>query len=284
VTRSRRVLLVLLAPAAIGVWGFAIEPGLLRVVERPVAVPAWPAGAPMRIALLSDLHVGSPRNGPDNLRRIVARTNAAAPDLVLLLGDFVHHETLGGKYVEPETIEEIIVGLRAPWGVFAVLGNHDLGLNGRRITRALERAGIRVLSDRAVRIDPADGRHRPFWLAGVSDLLRGAHDVAGTLAQVTDDGPILLMTHNPDLFPEIPPRVALTVAGHTHGGQVYLPFIGRPVVPSAYGQRFAAGLVIEDGRRMFVATGIGTSILPVRFLVPPEITILRIEPPSGGGA
>jgi predicted MPP superfamily phosphohydrolase len=279
---SRRgVALAAIVPLVLAIWGFGIEPAMLRVVERPVAVPGWAAGAPLRIALLADLHVGSPWNGPDRLREVVRRTGDAHPDLVLLLGDYVCRGTIGGRYVTPEIIEGIVHELKAPLGVYAVLGNHDLALNGRRITRALERAGIRVLSDRAVRLDPADGRHAAFWLAGVSDLQRGPHDVRGTLAQVTDDAPVLLMTHNPDLFPEVPAPVSLTVAGHTHGGQVRIPLVGRPIVPSIYGERYAAGLVVEGGRRLFVATGIGTSILPVRFLVPPEITVLVIERAPG---
>jgi predicted MPP superfamily phosphohydrolase len=261
-----------------------VEPATLRVVERPIAVPGWPVGPTLRAALLADLHVGSAWNGLERLRVVVARTNALHPDIVLMLGDYVSRGMFGGRPVSPEEIESVVRDLRAPLGVYAVLGNHDLGWNGPRITRALERAGIRVIDDLAVRIDSGDAARAPFWLAGVSDLLRGRHDVRGTLAQVSDDEPVVLMTHNPDVFPEVPARVALTLAGHTHGGQVYIPFVGRPMVPSVHGERYAAGLVIEEGRRLFVATGIGTSIVPVRFLVPPEITVLQIEPADGAGA
>jgi predicted MPP superfamily phosphohydrolase len=114
-------------------------------------------------------------------------------------------------------------------------------------------------------------------VAGISDLWTGRHDVAAALSSVNDDGaPVILLTHNPDVFPAVPDRVSLTLAGHTHGGQVRIPFAGRPIVPSRFGQRFAAGHVMEGGRRMYVATGIGTSILPVRFRVPPTIAILTV--------
>jgi predicted MPP superfamily phosphohydrolase len=96
---------------------------------------------------------------------------------------------------------------------------------------------------------------------------------------VPQDEPVLLLTHNPDVFPDVPARVTLTLAGHTHGGQVALPILGRPVVPSRYGQRYADGLVMEDGRALFVSSGIGTSILPVRFRVPPEIAIVTLSAP-----
>ena len=114
-------------------------------------------------------------------------------------------------------------------------------------------------------------------MAGISDLWTGRHDVATALAAVENDGaPVILMTHNPDVFPVVPDRVALTLAGHTHGGQVRLPFIGRPIVPSRFGARFAAGHVVEGDRRLFVATGLGTSILPVRFRVPPAVALLTV--------
>jgi predicted MPP superfamily phosphohydrolase len=97
---------------------------------------------------------------------------------------------------------------------------------------------------------------------------------------VTDDAPVILMTHNPDLFPKTPARVSLLLAGHTHGGQVRFPFLGALVVPSIYGNRYLAGHVEERGQHLFVATGIGMSYLPVRFGVPPEVTILKIESPQ----
>jgi uncharacterized protein len=119
---------------------------------------------------------------------------------------------------------------------------------------------------------------RPLWLAGISDLWTRPHNVVGALAIVPADGtPVIALTHNPDIFPDVPGRVTLTLAGHTHGGQVNLPWIGAPVVPSQFGRRYAAGHVIEQGRHLFVATGVGTSIIPVRFRVPPAISILTIH-------
>lgn len=111
-----------------------------------------------------------------------------------------------------------------------------------------------------------------------ADLWTRGADVAASLKHVeSDDDPVLLLTHNPDIFPDVPPRVSLTLAGHTHGGQVNFPFFGRLVVPSRYGQRYAMGHVVEGGRHLFVSGGVGTSILPVRFRVPPEIVVITIE-------
>jgi predicted MPP superfamily phosphohydrolase len=278
----RRALLgCLLAGLVLGLWAFVAEPASLRVREYPLAIPGWPAGrAGMRIALLSDLHTGSPYNGTDKLAEVVTRTNAARPDLVLVAGDLVIQDVMGGRFVPPEEIASVLSRLRAPLGVYAVLGNHDRWLDARRVIAALSRVGIPALEDRAVAIS-RDGRGGPpFWLVGISDYWTAPHDVRGALTQVTDDAPVLAFTHNPDLFPQIPSRVSLTLAGHTHGGQVYLPLLGRLVVPSRFGERYAIGHVVENGRHLFVTAGVGTSIVPVRFLVPPEISILRLDPLS----
>jgi len=272
---------VALLLALLGLWGFWLEPRSLHLRTERIDLSGWPKEDDgLRIALLADLHTGSAWNDAVKLREIVRRTNAAEPHLVLLLGDYVVHGVLGGHEVPPETVASLLGDLRAPLGVYAVLGNHDYARNGPRIRGALRRFGITVLEDESVRLGGGSGppgADAPFWITGVSDLLRAPHDLHAALAMVTDDAPILVFTHNPDLFPEVPARVALTLAGHTHGGQVRLPFFGRPIVPSLHGQRFAAGHVIEEGRHLYVATGLGTSIIPVRFLVPPEIVVLELH-------
>ena len=264
--------------AALGLWAFWLEPARLAVVEERISVRA-PASGSLRIAVLTDLHVGSPFNGLDKLREIVDRTNAARPDVICILGDLVIQGVVGGRFVAPEQIAVELKRLRASLGVFAVLGNHDGWLDHDRVRDALERNGIRVLEDTSARLATHAGH---VWLAGISDLWTGRHDIAAALSGVEADGaPAILMTHNPDVFPHVPERVALTLAGHTHGGQVRLPLLGRPIVPSQFGQRYAAGQVVEGSRRLFVATGLGTSILPVRFRVPPSVAVITVgfEPP-----
>jgi predicted MPP superfamily phosphohydrolase len=200
--------------------------------------------------------VGSPFNGLSRLRQIVARTNAAEPDLIFILGDLVVHGVRGGSFVPPEDIARELGALRSGAGTFAVLGNHDVWFDARRVEHALKGASIHVLEDRSLGVDTRAGR---IWVAGVSDFLTRPHDVEAALAGVTDaDAPVILLTHNPDVFPEIPRNVTITLAGHTHGGQVRFP-------------------LIENGRHLYVATGTGTSILPVRFRVPPAIVVLRID-------
>ena len=163
---------------------------------------------------------------------------------------------------------------RPQLGVFAVLGNHDWWFDAPRMRRALETAGIPVLEDQSRLLERDACR---FWLAGISDFWEGRHDVVRALAAVPAAAPVVAFTHNPDVFPDVPARVLLTIAAHTHGGQVALPLIGRPIVPSRYGQRYAIGHIVEDGRHLFVSSGIGTSVIPVRFRVPPEVSLLTLH-------
>jgi len=256
------------------VWAFWWEPGRLVVHRTTIDLPSWPVGGSTRVAVIADLHVGSPRNGVDNLRRVVRRVNRLGPDLIFVAGDLVVDNVVGGTFVSPEVIADELAALAAPQGVFAVLGNHDRWLSADRVQAVLEGAGIVVVENRGVSVELARGS---VWIAGASDYWTGHPDVQAALAGAAEDEPVILLTHNPDLFAEVPGRVSLTVAGHTHGGQVILPFVGRAITPSRFGERYAAGYVIEAGRQLFVTTGIGTSRLGVRFLVPPEIALLTLR-------
>lgn len=260
--------------AALALQTFWLEPASLRVVDERISLRDRPTPS-LRIAVLADLHVGSPFNDLPKLREVVARTNAAGPDVVCILGDLVIQGVVGGRFVPPEDIAAELKQLRANAGVFAVLGNHDGWLNHDRVQAALERNGIRVIEETAARLTTPAG---PVWFAGIGDVWTGRADIGAALAAAGDDpSPVVLMTHNPDVFPQVPPRVALTLAGHTHGGQVRLPLLGTLIVPSRFGSRYAAGHVVENGRHLYVASGIGTSILPVRFRVPPAISILTVS-------
>ena len=274
----RSALLVsLVVVLVLGGWTFYYEPSSLELRRYELTLAGWPHELDgIEIALLSDLHVGSPYYGLDKLEEVVRRVNASEPDLVLLAGDYVIDGVSGGRFVPPEDIASVLAKLDAPLGVFAVLGNHDWWLDGPRVRRALEGAGIRVLNDQAVRVSE-------FWLVGLGDWWEAPPDIPQVLASIgnDDDAPVVAFTHNPDVFPRIRPRVALTLAGHTHGGQVRFPFWGAPIVPSHYGNRYAHGHIVENGRHLFVTSGLGTSIIPARFRVPPEIALLRLSSERG---
>ena len=275
VRRAKQLCLIgAAALVALALWAFWLEPSSLRVVHRTIVLRPWHMEhAGLRVAVMSDLHVGAPYRNIAALKKIVAATNAEQPDLILLLGDFVIRGVVGGHFVAPETIADELSGLHAPLGVVAVLGNHDWWFDGERTRHALESRDIRVLEDQNLRLTY---RGRNFWLSGLADLWVRGDQAVSTLAKLDDNEPVLVLMHNPDTFPEIPARASLTLAGHTHGGQVNLPIVGRLIVPSRFGQRYAYGLVEENGRKLFVTGGIGTSIVPVRFRVAPEIVILTL--------
>ncbi|MGH6896532.1 MAG: metallophosphoesterase [Geminicoccaceae bacterium] len=269
------LLIFTLASAALAIQAFWIGPRSLVVTRVDIASTAWPPSAPpLKIVLIADPQPAGPHETPSRLRRVVQVANRERPDLILLLGDYVSTRLLKTSFVPPEATTEVFGGLEAPLGIYAVLGNHDWWFDAPRVRRAFEAVGIEVLDNAARRLE--HGVHA-LWLAGVGDITVGKDDLAGTLAAIPDDAPIIVMTHSPDLFPEVPGRVALTVAGHTHGGQVALPYLGRPIVPSRFGERYAYGHVVEDGRHLFVTSGIGHAILPVRFGVPPEIAVITLR-------
>jgi len=260
---------------ALGLWAFWIEPAWLTTHSFTLQIPTWqPEHQGLKVAVLTDLHVGSPHTGIEKLKQVVARTNNEQPDLVVILGDLVIQDVVGGHFIEPEAIAGILRELRAPLGVIAVLGNHDWWYDGVRVEKALRDGGIEVLENKAHQVQH---KGKPFWVVGIADLWTRKPDIEGSLHQVEGSDPIILITHNPDIFPDVPARVSLTIAGHTHGGQVNLPVVGRLVVPSQYGQRFAMGHIVENGQHLFVSGGVGTSIFPVRFRVPPEVVVLTLN-------
>lgn len=265
---------LLLFVISVAVWCMVVEPN--RLVLRSVSLPIERIDnqfGPLKVVLISDLHTGSPWISLEKLREIVTITNAAKPDLILLAGDFVAEEVIGGKLVEPEPIAAELKELSAPLGTYAVLGNHDWAWDGPRVSKALSAVGIPVLENSALRLE-RNGRH--LWLVGIADAWTRKPDFQVAISEIQDDAPIIALTHNPDVFPSAPKQIDLTLAGHTHGGQIRLPFIGSPIVPSKFGQRYVAGHIVENGRHLYVTTGVGTSIFPIRLGVTPEVVLLNL--------
>lgn len=256
----------------LGLYAFWYEPATLRSVEYPIRIDGG-LGGTLRIAVIADLHGGAPYITEQKIDEVVALANDAKPDLVLLTGDYVTTGVVGGWHMPIETIAAKLAGLHTRFGTYAVLGNHDNWYGRRRVERALNHAGIVVLDDRAARIGI---RGNTLYLAGITDYNTGPHVVGGAMLGIPVDQKAICFTHSPDVFPELPRTCALTVAGHTHGGQVDLPLLGR-LITNTRDPRYAAGLVRENGKALFVSTGIGTSILPVRFGVRPEVSILDVR-------
>lgn len=306
---SRRQLLKGLAAftaGGTGLGGYALaEPFRLNVTRYRVLPRRWPLSLKLRIAVIADLHACRPWMPVERIAQIVARTNALMPDVVLLPGDFVvgHRMSKFSSDVPHDEWAAALARLQAPLGVHAVLGNHDwwedVAVQRRRsgpvaAALALRRAGIPVYENDVVRLEK-DGQ--AFWIAGLGDQwafwprpenyvrfrlhgkldYEGVDDLSGTLAKVSDDAPVILVAHEPDVFAQVPERVALTVCGHTHGGQVNLAGF-TPIVPSKFGSRYVYGHIVEGGRDLVVSAGLGLSGLPVRFGRPPEIVVIELGP------
>jgi uncharacterized protein len=261
------------AGAALAGWSAWFAPRRVRLRRRTLRLARWPAElAGLRVAVISDLHTGAPHVDAAKVARLVARINRARPDLVVLLGDYVDPTVPFGTPVAPATVAAELGGLRARLGVVAVLGNHDWTHTGAEMGHCLRAAGVTVLENEAVAL--GDG----LWVAGVGPEGKRVANPAAALTRVPAAAAVLLLSHHPDTFVRVPDRVALTLAGHTHGGQVALPGLGGRQIPSRFGDRFAGGHVVEDGRHLFVSVGVGTSRLPIRLLAPPEIVVLRLQP------
>ena len=247
-----------------------------RVEWRALTLPGWPRFArPLRIAFLSDFHVGSHTGDVERLAAIVAEASALSPDLALFGGDFVNMIPFGGGRVPPHVIARLLGALNAPLGRLAVLGNHDRNYGPGEITEALRREGVTML-DAAV-------PHPVAFDGGEIDVL-GIHDARmdqpqsrKMLAALTPQRPCLVLAHDPYWFTHLPAGPHLMLAGHTHGGQICLPLIGPLRNASRAPMRWTHGLVEEDGKRMFVTSGIGCSGLPLRIGCPPEYLMLEVN-------
>lgn len=297
---------VMLAPAA-GIaaglafngYAFAYAPGVALDVTRYSLTPrTWRFGPTLKIAVLTDLHFGDPFVSLARLEQIIATTNGLDPDIICLLGDFEPGHCFISRDVPRTEWARALSGLRARLGVHTVLGNHDWWADlaaQRRLTtvplaaRALMDAGLPVYENQAIRLEKEG---KPFWLVGLGDQIayhirgvgfEGRHDLGATLTGVTDDAPVVLLAHEPDIFAKVPEKVALTLSGHTHGGQVRV--LGySPLVPSRYGNRYAYGHVEENGHHLVVSGGIGPGRLPIRIGVPPEIVLVEVTAPAEASA
>ncbi|MGO9007741.1 MAG: metallophosphoesterase [Beijerinckiaceae bacterium] len=295
---SRRIFLhtaggfVFAATSGLSSYAFAIEPGFrLDVTSYQLTPPRWPRAVRLKAAIIADIHACEPLMPASRVRAIVDLANRAKPDIIFLLGDFNAGHNFVSAPVMPEQWGEAIAGLSAPLGTYAVLGNHDWwhgplpsmrSDGGEAVRKALRNAGVNVLENAAVRLMMSN---TAFWIAGLGDQMahpaghrgfEGADDLSGTLGQIKDEAPVILLAHEPYIFRKVPDRVSITLCGHTHGGQINLPLIGPAYARSRYGTDHIYGHIVEHGRHMIISAGLGTSYVPVRFMRPPELVFLAL--------
>jgi uncharacterized protein len=283
---TRRDFLALGACSAAGLalYSGEIERHEIDVVPITISLPGLPdAFDGFKIVQLSDIHL---REYTEEafLRAVVKRVDALGPDLVALTGDFVSigplPRRLGAKWSYPcaQILNGLACGMR-----YAVLGNHDVSVDKPAVTDALVSQRISVLSNSAVAIERGNQR---IWLSGVADAMLERPDLSLALPRGRDPDrePLILLAHEPDFADSaINHRVSLILSGHTHGGQVRIPFV-KPVMLPPLGKKYLEGhFTLADGTQLYVNRGIGTTGLPLRFLCPPEITVVTLaQAPSSG--
>jgi len=262
---------LLVITLALGAKAWSDTMGDPAIQRASIAIKGMPAGTPpITVALLADIHVAGPDMPPSRLVRIVAQVNALGPDIVLVAGDLVSEKMTATKLYTAAEIAAPLGKLTAPLGVVVAPGNHDHWFDWPGLSRELAANGVRVLQNEAAQIGP-------LVIGGVDDAYTRRDDLPATLAAMEGlEGGRLILTHSPDVFPHVPGEISLVLAGHTHCGQIRLPFIGAPATMWRYGDRFACGITVERGQTVITSGGIGTSLLPIRFGTRPEVWLVEL--------
>lgn len=264
----------------LAVWSVGVEPRWVAARRVGASVPGWQR-PPLKVAVASDWHIS--RHAfwrvmtPARAARIVDAINAAQPDVVLLPGDFISGfgDPAARGEVDADAIAAILGRLHAPLGVYAVLGNHDWSGGGPAVAAALERRGIHVLDNAARPIDAG------LWVVGIGDHSTGHSHPAAALAALPVQADALVLMHDPASLLALPPVRGLVVAAHTHGGQVVVPFVGPLWMPGATPRNWVHGWIDHAGQQAWVTSGLGTSILPLRFNARPEWVLFVVDAAQG---
>lgn len=279
ITRTKRrwlrwlvaLLLLALALLGMGYWNATRDPIVRRAT---LSVNNWPEGEPpLKILLLSDTHVAGPDMPPERLARIVAHLNRLKPDLVLIAGDLISEKRLSTRNYTPDQVTAPLHGFKARLGTVVALGNHDHWFDPKAIEAGLRKGGITVLKNEAI-------ERGPLVIGGVDDDFSGHDDVPATFVamELLTAKPRVLVTHSPDIVPDMPSPVAAVFAGHTHCGQIVLPLYGPVTYVSRYRERFGCGAINDNGQPVFVGAGLGTSVLPLRYGAHPDVWLVTLKP------
>lgn len=228
---------------------------------------------PVTIALIADIHMAGPDMLPERVERIVAQVNALDTDIIAVAGDLVSEKRTGTKIYKPSQVIAPLGRLKARQGVLVVPGNHDHWYGWPALATELAKyPHITVLENQPAQIGP-------IAIGGIDDAFTDHDDVSGTIEQMEGlSGPRVILTHSPDVFPDLPADITLVLAGHTHCGQIAYPWGGSPATMSDYGDKYACGVFENAGITLVTSAGLGTSVLPLRFFTRPEIWLITIQP------
>ncbi len=219
-----------------------------------------------RLIHLSDIH-HSPFTNLEHIIRTVKISNRLKPDMFVLTGDYVSHET---NYIEP--VAKVLGELKSEFGTFACLGNHDHWTDPEMVTDSFRVAGMTVLVNEGLRFE---ARGASFWLAGVDDHLVGKTDLPASLKGSFADEMKLLLAHNPVIFRQaVKAKIDLVLSGHTHGGQVKIRDEEKRILPR---RKLTNGLHERKDTQIYITRGIGTVVLPIRYQCPPEISLIELR-------
>ena len=274
---SSAVIVLFLIGLALAAWSVLIEPAMLKVTRADLTPQRWPKELEgFKVVAISDIHAGSPFINMAKLEQIVELANSQDPDLTVLLGDYVIQSVPGGSFISPIDFAPVLGKLKSRTGVYAILGNHDWHYGGAAVKKAFEDAGISVIDNSHREIS---FRGATFNLVGIGDCFT-AHDNLKKAYEGIDIGKATInITHTPDVFVRLPEWADIMFAGHTHGGQVNLPVLGPVTANRRFGSDLVYGHVVSGDRHIVISAGLGTSILPVRFMRPPEVVDLVISGP-----
>lgn len=245
-----------------------IEPSKLVLKKESLYLSNWDAKLDgLKIAVISDLHIGFSNSGIEKINTIVEKVNNAKPDIIFILGDLDALSIYNTNSKEQSI--EVLSKLKAPLGVVSVLGNHDYEPQGV-VKPILIKSGAQVLED--TKIEKSFNGVK-FDICGTRDIWHYSVNPSHVLGKINK--PTIFLSHNPDIFPKVPSEVALTLSGHTHGGEVSFPLLGAPFVPSKYSHKYVKGHIIEKNKHLFVSSGVAT-LSRFRMFNPPEIVLLQL--------
>ena len=261
---KNKILAFIFIVLAIGFYSYFVEPNRLIVTNYTIQDKELSG---IKIVFASDFHIKPHQQ--KRLEKIVKTINKQTPDLVLSTGDYVSGHTQEST-MDPEKITEELSKVKSKYGFYTTLGNHDGWYGPNEVQKHLENNGIKVLNNENVKLNI---KGKEFYIVGIEDMSTGEADLYKAIGTI--DKPAILLSHTPDIFPKVPKSLNLTLSGHTHGGQVRIPFFGPIFTASDYHDKYAKGIIIEKDKKLITTTGIGVSIFPIRFNCAPEVVVIE---------